>query len=220
MVSANPTGPDHGRLGAQRRLRRLGRAAARVRRPRRSSASTTSTTPARRSSASGPPSRRAARARSRRRTATRATYVDELARPEGDPVPRDARADRGHARALPHPLRQLGAAERAGGAARRGACRGCRHYEEDGAVWRAHRASYGDEKDRVLVRSAERGGLTYLRGRRRRLPARQARARLRPARLRPRRRPPRRTRLVRGRRADARLRPGAGSRCCSTSSST
>ena len=34
MVSANPTGPDHRRLGAERRLRRLGRAAARVRGPR------------------------------------------------------------------------------------------------------------------------------------------------------------------------------------------
>ena len=68
-----PDRADHGRLGAERRLRRQRRAAARVRRPRRSSASTTTTTPARRWSASAPRSRRCGAARSRPRTATRAS---------------------------------------------------------------------------------------------------------------------------------------------------
>ena len=73
MVSANPTGPitvapaRNGAYGDSRRP------AARVRRATRSSASTTTTTPAHRWSSSAPRSRHAGAARSRPRTATRAT---------------------------------------------------------------------------------------------------------------------------------------------------
>jgi arginyl-tRNA synthetase len=87
-------------------------------------------------------------------------YLDELARHEGDPVPRmlhqieaslerfrvhfDAWARQSELEArLPEELRQIDT------------------YERDGALW-ARSSAYGDEKDRVLVRSPERGGLpTY-----------------------------------------------------------
>ena len=74
-------------------------------------------------------------------------------------MPRDARADRGDARALPDPLRLVGAAERARAAAARSCCRGSTRYEKDGAVW-ARSSAYGDEEDRVLIRS-ETGEPTY-----------------------------------------------------------
>ena len=77
-------------------------------------------------------------------------------------------------------------------------------YEKDGAVW-ARSSAYGDEDDRVLIRSETRHA--DLPRRRRRLPRGQARPRLRPRDLRPRRRPPRHAQLVRSGRADARLRP-------------
>ena len=80
-------------------------------------------------------------------------------------------------------------------------------YETDGALW-ARSSAYGDDEDRVLLRSET--AAADLPRRRRRLPRRQARARLRPRDLRARRRPPRHAQLVRGGRADARLRPGAG----------
>ena len=85
-------------------------------------------------------------------------------------------------------------------------CRGCRPTSRTARPSSARR-DFGDDKDRVLIRSAGRADAD-LRGRRHRLPARQARARLRPRDLRSRRRPPRRRGLVRGGRADARLRPG------------
>ena len=84
-----------------------------------SSASTTTTTPAPRWSASARRSRRRGAGRSRPRTATTApTSPSWRARPD-DPVPQMLHADRGDAGALPDPLRQLGAAERARAAAAR-----------------------------------------------------------------------------------------------------
>ena len=85
----------------------------------RSSASTTTTTPARRWSASARRSRRSGAARSRPRTATAATTSPSSRASDGRPGADDARADRGDARALPHPLRLVGAAERAGDATAR-----------------------------------------------------------------------------------------------------
>ena len=80
-------------------------------------------------------------------------------------------------------------------------------YEKDGAVW-ARSSAYGDESDRVLIRSG--GRRADLPRRRCRLPRRQARPRLRPRDLRARRRPPRHAQLVCRCRPDARLRPRAG----------
>ena len=77
-------------------------------------------------------------------------------------------------------------------------------YERDGALW-ARSSEYGDEQDRVLLRSET--PRTDVSGGRRRVPRRQARARFRPRGLRARRRPPRHSQLVRGRRPHARLRP-------------
>ena len=131
-------------------------------------------------------------ARSRPRTATRATYIAELAaragrsgaarcssgsrrRSSASAIHFDSWAQQSVARAR---------APRAPRAARRPTRR-------DGALW-ARTTEFGDDKDRVLVRSAGRAAcrptsaadVAYL--------ARQARARLRPRDLRARRRPPRR----------------------------
>ena len=69
------------------------------------------------------------------------------------------------------------------------------------------RTDFGDDKDRVLVRSQRRAHV--LRGRLR-VPGRQVRARVRPPDLRVGRRPSRRRRAGEGRRAGAGLRPGRG----------
>ena len=67
--------------------------------------------------------------------------------------------DRGDARALPHPLRLLGAAERARARFPEFLPR-LDTYEKDGAVW-ARSSAYGDEQDRVLIRSRAGGTPTY-----------------------------------------------------------
>ena len=109
--------------------------------------------------------------------------------------------------ALPHPLRLVGAAERARGAAA-GAAAAPRHVREGrralGALVRVRR-----RPGPGAAPLAEQGGDADLPRRRRRLPRRQARPRLRPGDLRARRRPPRHAQLVRGGRAHARLRPRA-----------
>ncbi len=138
---------------------------------------------------------------------TRGDYVADLARVDGDPVPRmleriEATMERFRIhfdswakqsdleRELPGLLAALPT------------------YEEDGATF-VRSTEFGDEKDRVLVRSAEKGGLptyeaadvAYLRA--------QARTWLRPRDLRARCRPSRRRRLVPDRCPHARLRPGS-----------
>ena len=210
MVSANPTGPitvasaRNGALGdSVARLLEFaghdGRARVLLQRRRRADGAL----PA-------PRSRRSGAARSRPRTATTGAYIAELAAEAGRPGAADARADRGDDGALPDPLRLLGAGRASSSGdldeliarladlrAGRGRCSSAR-------------PSSATTRTASLLRSAEKGGLptyeaadvAYLR--------RQARARLRPGDLRPRRRPPRRRRLVRGRRADARLRPRPG----------
>ena len=78
-------------------------------------------------------------------------------------------------------------------------------FDQDGAVW-LRTTDFGDDKDRVLVRS--NGEKTYFAADCRLLP-RQARTRLRPVRLHARRRPPRlrqpaaHDRVVRGRRRES-----------------
>ena len=92
---------------------------------------------------------------------------------------------------------------------RRDPARALPTYEHDGALF-VRSTDFGDDEGPRARPLGRAGRAADLRGRRRRLPARQARARLRPRDLRARRRPPRRRRLVRGDRAHARLRPGAG----------
>ena len=136
----------------------------------------------------------------------------------GRPGAGDAGADRGVARAVPHPLRHVGAAERAR-ARLPEPLAAARHLRADGRALGAHERARRRARTASLVRS-ETGEPTLLR-RRRRVPRRQARARLRPRDLRARRRPPRLRRRLEGAVArDARLRPRSASRCCSTSSST
>ena len=85
----------------------------------------------------------------------RGEYIAELARAEGDPVPLMLRADRGVARALPDPLRHAGA----GRASSSSGCPSCLPrldtYEKEGALW-ARSSAYGDDEDRVLLRSGDR----------------------------------------------------------------
>ena len=83
----------------------------------------------------------------------RGDYVDELAARRRRPRPADARADPGEPRAVPDPLRRLGAAERPRGAAPGDPRSRLDTYEKDGALW-ARSGAYGDDNDRVLVRSA------------------------------------------------------------------
>ena len=83
-------------------------------------------------------------------------YVAELAARDGRPRRRHAEADRGDDGAVPHPLRLVGPPERARAAARAASAE-ARTYEKDGATW-ARSSAYGDDEDRVLLRSAEQGG--------------------------------------------------------------
>ena len=87
-------------------------------------------------------------------------YVVELAREEGDPVPRDARADRGALERFRDPLRLVGERERArapsAGAARRGSTR----TSPKGRSGRARRA-HGDDKDRPLAARPDGSFLYY-----------------------------------------------------------
>ena len=109
---------------------------------------------------------------------------------EGDPVPRMLERIEATLGALPHPLRLVGEAEHARARRCPRSSRSCRPTRPTARCSSARR-DFGDEKDRVLLRSAERRPAD-LRGRGRRVPAGQVRARLRPRDLRPRRRPPRR----------------------------
>ena len=84
-------------------------------------------------------------------------YIYALAAAGRRPDSADARADRGLARAFPRPLRHVGAAERARAAHRRVACRGSIRTRRTGRVW-LRSSAYGDEDDRVIIRSPERGG--------------------------------------------------------------
>ena len=157
MVSREPDRPDHGRVRAERCLRRRGCAPARARRGTRSSASTTTTTPAHRWTSSALRSRRRGAGRSRPRTAITARTSRELARPRR-PGSADARADRGVARALPHPLRLLGEAERDRGA-RAGAAAAARHVRAGRA--RSGRARRRTATTRTACSSARTTDDTY-----------------------------------------------------------
>ena len=124
LVSANPTGPID-----SRRRRGTAHTATRSRacsssRATRSSASTTTTTRAPRWTASAA-SVEAVRRGERPAGGRLPGRVHRRARrARGRSGPDDARADRGVARALPRPLRLVGAAERARAAARASCCRG------------------------------------------------------------------------------------------------
>ena len=133
-------------------------------------------------------------------------YVVALAARGGRPGAEDARVDRGDDGALPHPLRQLGAAERAGTAPARVPA-APRHLREGrrglgAVVCLRRRAGLGADP---LGRQGRHADVSR---RRRRLSRRQARARVRPRDLRARGRPPRDGALVRRDRPHARLRPG------------
>ncbi len=211
-----PDRPDHRRGGAERRLRRLRRAAARVRGPRGRARVLLQRrgrpdgalprvgrgAPARRGAARGRVPRRVhrgARAGGRRPGAARCSRGSRRRSSASASTSTRWAKQSELERRLPELLPRLDT------------------YEKDGAVW-ARSTAYGDEKDRVL--DPLRDGRADLPRRRRRLPRRQARAGLRPRDLRARRRPPRHvatgTRPSRGCSATT---PSA-SRCCSTSSST
>ena len=219
MVSANPTGPITVAAARNGALRRLGRAAARVRRRTRSSASTTTTTRARQME------RFRASVEARRRgeeppeDGYQGEYVEELARARRRPGParcssRSRRRSSASAIHFDSWARQSVLEERLPELLPR-----LDTYERDGALW-ARSSAYGDDQDRVAHPLAEQGGgptyraadVAYLVDKLERGFDRRD--------LRARRRPPRHAQLVRGGRADARLRPRARSRCCSTSSST
>ena len=171
----------------------------------RSSGSTTTTTPARRWNASAPLSRHAGEGRSRPRTATTVRTSPIWLRCADDPVPLmltqiehtlerfrihyDSWALQSELeQRLPEFLPRLDT------------------YEKDGAVW-ARSSAYGDDDDRVLIRS-ETGTPTYRAADVVYLADKLDRGH-RPRDLRPRRRPPRHAQLVRRGGTDARLRPRA-----------
>ena len=80
-------------------------------------------------------------------------YIADLARADGRPRSRDARADRVDARALPHPLRLVGQAERARARARR-AARGAADLRAGGRALSSARPSSATTRTGSLVRSA------------------------------------------------------------------
>ena len=106
---------------AQRRLRRLRRAAARVRRARGGARVLLQRRRRVRSTDSARRSTRCERGEPVPEDGYHGDYVVELAQRRGRSGAADARVDRGDDGALPHPLRQLGAAERARAAAARAA---------------------------------------------------------------------------------------------------
>ena len=203
MVSANPTGPITVALGAERRVRRLGRAAARVRRHTTSSASTTTTTPARQMDRFRASVEAVRRGEEPPEDGYHGEYIQELAAAPGDPV---AAMLRRIEATLERFRVHFDSWERQSELERRlpEAAAAPRHLREGrralGALVGVRRRG-GPRAHPLRERRADlpRGG--------RRLSRRQARARLRPRDLRPRRRPSRDAQLVRGGRADARLRP-------------
>ena len=216
MVSANPTGPVTVAARTERRVRRLRRAAARVRRAR--GRARVLLQRRRRADGAVPrlgrrraPGRGAARGRLpgrlRRRARGSSTAI---------PVAEMLRADRGDARALPHPLRHLGAPERRragdpeavaaprhvrGGRRRLGAHERARRRQGPRPHPLGRRADVLRAADAAYMRRKYAAGFDRLD-------------------LRPRRRPPRLRRAAAGARGDARPHPRARSRCSSTSSST
>ena len=150
-----PDRPDHRRARAERRLRRQPSRACSRSRATRSSASTTTTTPARRWSASGARSTRVRRGEPPPEDGYHGAYIAELAAIPGDPVPPmleriaatlhrfridfdEWALESALAARLPELLPRLDT------------------YEKDGALW-ARSSAYGDDEDRVLIRSEGRG---------------------------------------------------------------
>ena len=84
-------------------------------------------------------------------------YVAELARARRRPGPADARVDRADDGALPHPLRQLGAAERARAAAAPSSCRGSTRTSRTARSGRGRRPT-ATSRTGCSIRSADKGG--------------------------------------------------------------
>ena len=201
-----PDGPDHGRVGPERRVRRQRRAAARVRGThgrarvllqRRGRADGSLPRVGRGGAARGGPARGRLPRRLHRRPGDGA---------DGDPMaPMLERIDATLARFRIH-VRLVGAAERCSSASCRRSSRSCRRTRPTGRCTSARRNSATRRTACCSARRARRAptyeaaDIAYLE---------QVRSRLRPGDLRARRRPSRRRRLVRGRRADARLRSRA-----------
>ena len=154
-----PDGPDHRRPWPKRRLRRLRRAPARVRRPHGRARVLLQRLGWSDGSLPGV-CRGAQEGEELPEEGYQGAYIEDLAREEGDPVPAmlarieatlerfrihfDSWAKQSELeQALPALLERLDT------------------YQKDGALW-VRSTAYGDEKDRVLIRSAERSGLpTY-----------------------------------------------------------
>ncbi len=205
-----PDRADHGRLRPERCLRRLGRPAARVRRPRGRARVLLQRRRRARWSASARRSRRAGEGRSRRRTATGAPTSRELAASRGRPGAADAR--RRSRRALERFRIHFDSWARQSELEQRmPELLLARHLPRaDGAVRGALERVRRRATDRVIIRSAERGGLPTYRAADIVYLADKLEPRLRPRDLRPRRRPPRHPQLVRGGRPDARATTRSG----------
>ena len=134
-----PDRADHRRRGSERRVRRLASPGCSSSPATRSSASTTTTTPARRWSSSARRSRRSGEGSEPPEDGYQGDYIARARRSRGRPGAADARADRGDARAVPDPLRLLGAPERARRAAARSSCRGSTRTRRTGPSGRARR---------------------------------------------------------------------------------
>ena len=158
LVSANPTGPDHRRLGAERRLRRLGRAAARIRGPRRRARVLLQ-----RRRRQIDRFRESVEARRRGEEPPedgyKGAYVDEIAARDGDPVELMMARDPGGARARSASTSTRGRARRSSSRRSRPRSSGSRRTRRRARCGLGRRA-YGDDKDRPLVRSSD-GGYLY-----------------------------------------------------------
>ena len=151
LVSANPTGPGHGRVGPQRRVRRLGGEAPRLRRSHRRARVLLQRR--------GRADRSLPRLR-RRGTARRGASRGRLPRR----LHRRARRDQRRSRAAGCSRRSRPRWSDSGSSSTRSSCRReveteveqtlplLDTYEADGALW-ARTSAHGDDKDRVLVRS-------------------------------------------------------------------
>ena len=84
----------------------------------------------------------------------RGEYVAATRRRAGRPRRGDARADRGVARALPHPLRLVGEPERRSSSTSPELLPKLDTYEAEGTLW-ARTSAHGDDKDRPLVRAVD-----------------------------------------------------------------
>ena len=211
-----PDRADHRRRGAERRLRRLGRAAARFagHEVEREYYYNDAGAQMERFRASVEALRRGEEPPE---DGYHGDYVAELGELPGRSRARDAGADRGDARALPHPLRLLGAPERARAArSPRPAARSTR-TRRTGAVWA--RTSALRRRQGPRARSAPKAA------RRPTAPPTSptsptSSTAVRPRDLRPRRRPPRLRRTGTRRSRGCSATTPSGSRCSSTSSCT